>query len=563
MSSWLTHRIVHPTAAIGLAVGLAAGAMLLSCHPAGMNPSTEVVAPTPRLLANLGDQKHPVQTISARAQQYFDQGLILTFGFNHEAAIQAFEEASRLDPDCGMCRWGIALALGPNINAPMGPAAAARAYEEVQRALALTSDSTNPRERAYVKALATRYASSQPVDRSALDKAYADAMRDLHRADPSDVDAATLFAEALMDLYPWAYWTAEGEPREFTQEIVATLENVLENAPEHVGANHYYIHAVEEFFPEKGEAAADRLAPLTPDAGHLVHMPSHIYWRIGRYEDAAEINRRASESDERFFAWCRAGAFYRAAYYPHNLHFLWAAASAEGRRDLALMTARKLAATTRPGVAEFPFMQEFIATPMLTMARFGLWDAILGEPRPDDNEIFLVGIWNYTRGLAQVRLGSLEEAHASISALRAVEQNEAAAALPLAGGTASAARLLAIGLAHLEGELAIAEGRNNDAISSLELATELHDSLSYMEPPPWYAPPRQALGALLLEQDRASEAEDVYLEDLRQYPKNGWSLLGLTQSLEAQGDSAKANWAQKGFESAWARADVELTRSQM
>ena len=564
MSFWLTNRIIQPRTAIGLVIGLLAAAMFVSCNPAGMNLNAEVATPAPRLLENLGDQKHPVQTNSARAQQYFDQGLILTFGFNHEAAIAAFEEASRLDPDCGMCRWGIALALGPNINAPMGPAAASRAYKEIQHALALTAaDSTNPRERAYVEALATRYARSEPTDRSALDRAYADAMRELHRADPSDVDAATLFAEALMDLYPWAYWTAEGEPREFTQEIVATLESVLENAPEHVGANHYYIHAVEEFFPEKGESAADRLAPLTPDAGHLVHMPSHIYWRIGRYEDAAEINRRASESDERFFAWCRAGAFYRAAYYPHNLHFLWAAASAEGRRDLALMTARKLAATTRPGVAEFPFMQEFIATPMLTMARFGLWDAILGEPRPGDNEVFLVGIWNYARGLAQVRLGSLKEAHRSIAALRAVEQSEGASALALAGGTASAARLLAIGLAHLEGELAIAEGRKADAVSSLELATELHDSLSYMEPPPWYAPPRQALGALLLEQDRPSEAEAVYLEDLRQYPKNGWSLLGLTQSFEAQGDSAKANWAQKGFESAWARADVELARSKM
>jgi tetratricopeptide (TPR) repeat protein len=539
---------------------------LLSCDSTKSTSSRsipEAVTPAPRLLANLGDQKHPIQTTSTLAQQFFDQGLILTFGFNHEAAIRSFEEASRLDPDCGMCRWGIALALGPNINAPMGPAAASRAYDEIQLALALTTDSTNTRERAYVEALATRYAEQEPMDRSALDRAYADAMRGLYQADPSDVDAATLFAEALMDLYPWAYWTAEGEPREFTEEIIAALEGVLADAPDHVGANHYYIHAVEEFFPEKGEAAADRLAPLTPDAGHLVHMPSHIYWRIGRYEDAAEINQRASESDERFFAWCRAGAFYRAAYYPHNLHFLWAAASAEGRRDLALMTARKIAATTRQGVAEFAFMQEFIATPMLTMARFGQWDAILGEPWPNDNEIFLVGIWNYSRGLAQIRLGSLAEAEGSIAALRAAAQSEAATALRLAGGTASAASLLAIGLAHLEGEFAIAEGRAEDAVAQLELATELHDALPYMEPPPWYAPPRQALGALLLEQGRPSEAEAVYLEDLRQYPKNGWSLLGLKQSLEAQGQSAKADWAQKGFESAWARADVALTSSQM
>ena len=559
MSSWFADRIVQLVAV----AGLIAVASLLSCDPTSMPASPEAVTPAPILLTNLGDQKHPIQTSSELAQQYFDQGLILVFGFNHEAAIKSFEEASRLDPSCGMCRWGIALALGPNINAPMGPTAATRAYDEIQRALALTADAKSARERAYVEALATRYAEMEPEDRSGLDKAYADAMRGLHLANPSDVDAATLFAEALMDLYPWAYWTAEGKPREFTQEIVDTLEGVMATAPDHVGANHYYIHAVEEFYPDKGEAAADRLAPLTPDAGHLVHMPSHIYWRVGRYEDAAEINRRAAESDERFFAWCRAGAFYRAAYYPHNLHFLWAAASAEGRRDLALMTARKLEATTRPGLAEFPFMQEFMATPMLTMARFGLWDAILGEPRPADDEIFLVGIWHYTRGLAQVRLGSLEDAQRSIAELRTVEQDEAATALPLAGGTASAASLLAIGLAHLEGEFAIAEGRTNEAVSKLELATALHDALPYMEPPPWYAPPRQALGALLLEQDRPSEAEVVYLEDLRQYPKNGWSLLGLAQSLEAQGDSAKASWARKGFETAWARADVALMRSRM
>jgi tetratricopeptide (TPR) repeat protein len=559
MSGMLANRkrnLIAVTSSIAMAA-------LLSCHPMSMTASPESTEATPRLLENLGDQKHPITTKSTLAQQYFDQGLILTFGFNHEAAIRSFEEAARLDPGCGMCHWGIALALGPNINAPMGPAAAARAYTEIQRAQRLTAAGTSERERAYVETLATRYAEVEPGDRSPLDMAYANAMRELHHADRSDVDAATLFAEALMDLYPWAYWTPEGEPREFTLEIIASLESVLENAPDHVGANHYYIHAVEEFFPAKGENAADRLAPLTPDAGHLVHMPSHIYWRIGRYQDAAEINLRASESDERFFAWCRAGAFYRAAYYPHNLHFLWAAAAAEGRRDLALMTARKLAATTRPGVSEFPFMQEFIATPMLTMARFGLWDALLGEPKPSEDEIYLIGIWHYARGLAQVRTGSLDDARRSTSALRDAGRTEAAAALTLAGGTASASKLLAIGLAHLEGELAIVDDRESDAVVKLELATELHDALPYMEPPPWYAPPRQALGALLLRQDSPSEAELVYLEDLRQYPKNGWSLLGLTQSLQAQGKSAKAEWARKGFEIAWARADVELERSGM
>ena len=323
---------IQITALIGLAA-------LLSCSPiqtmdssdgAHSSEDAKPVDAPPRLFENLGDQVHPISTDSSRAQDYFNQGMILTFGFNHDTAIRSFEEASRLDPSCGMCRWGIALALGPNINAPMGPEAAARAYEEVQLALELTSNSQNPRERAYIEALATRYAQEASDGRAGLDRAYADAMRELHLADPNDHDAATLFAESLMDLYPWAYWKSDGEPREFTTELIETIEAVLEAAPTHVGANHYYIHAVEEFYPEKGEAAADRLGELSPDAGHLVHMPSHIYWRVGRYEDAAEINQRAAESDERFFAWCRSGALYRAVYYPHNVHFLWAAAAAEG-----------------------------------------------------------------------------------------------------------------------------------------------------------------------------------------------------------------------------------------
>jgi tetratricopeptide (TPR) repeat protein len=548
---------------------LIALAAFLACSPAkeievpADADSISASTSAPRLFDDLGDQTHPISTESAQAQRYFNQGMILSFGFNHDTAIRSFEEASRLDPECGMCRWGIALALGPNINAPMGPEAAARAYREVQHALELTSAEKSPRERAYVEALATRYSEVVAEDRSALDRVYADAMREVHLADPDDHDAATLFAESLMDLYPWAYWTSDGEPREFTTEIIETIEAVLDAQPDHVGANHYYIHAVEEFFPEKGEAAADRLGGLSPGAGHLVHMPSHIYWRIGRYEDATEINQRAAESDERFFSWCRSGAFYRALYYPHNIHFLWAAAAAEGRRDLALMSARKLAAKTSQDLDEFPFMQEFAATPMLTMARFGLWDSILGEPRPDTEHVYLFGVWQYTQGLAKVRTGSPSDAKQALSELVAISQSEAAMSLALAGGMATATTLLEIAISHLESEIAIAEDRPGDAIASLELASQRHDALPYTEPPPWYAPPRQLLGAVLLEEGRAAEAESVYLEDLRQYPKNGWSLLGLSQSLRAQGEGAKADWAKQGFEAAWGRADFELDSSRI
>ena len=516
----------------------------------------------PALLEGLPAMTHPITTNDPLAQRYFDQGLMLMYGFNHEAAIRSFEEALRLDPDCAMCRWGVAFALGPNINRPMGPEAEVQAQEQAQLALAAATNAS-ARERAYIEALALRYADPPPESRAALDLAFAEAMRDVHQADPSDVDAATLFAESLMDLYPWNYWTSEGEPRAYTAELLAVLEAVLEQAPDHVGANHLYIHAVEEFFPEKGVPAADRLNGQAPDAGHLVHMPSHIYWRVGRYEEAAEINQRASAADERYFAWCGPDAFYRAAYYPHNVHFLWAAAMAEGRAELAIMTSRKLAASTREMLVEMPFTQEFVATPMFTLARFGQWDAVLGEPIPDDAHVYLVGVSAYTRGLAQVRTGQLDAADASMAQLVAQVQRPELETLVLAGGTSSARSLLAIGQAHLEGEIASARGDDAAALEALERAVTLHDAIPYMEPPPWYASPRLALGAQLLEMDRAAAAADVYRADLDAYPQNGWALFGLARSLDQAGKPAEAEWAMTGFENAWARADAPLERSSL
>jgi len=515
----------------------------------------------PVLLDNLGDHTHPIQTSNPRTQRYFDQGLILTFGFNHEAAVRSFEEAGRLDPGCAMCFWGIALALGPNINAPMGPDAAVRAYAAVQKAVAL-APAASPREQAYIGALATRYAASNPEDRSGLDLAYANAMREVQRADPADVDAATLLAEALMDLSPWNYWTPDARPREHTPEVLALLEGVLQRDPQHVGANHYYIHAVEEYYPERAVAAADRLRNLAPDAGHLVHMPSHIYWRVGRYDDALEINRRAIAADEAFFSWCRAGAFYRAAYYPHNIHFLWSAAAAEGRSEIALSAARKLAARTSEGVAELPFLQEFIAIPIVTEVRFGHWDAVLGEPRPAEELAYVTGVWHYARGMARLRTSDLAAAGQELAELEATAQSAAARELILAGGTASASDLLAIGASHLAGEISAARGDWSAATTALRRAVALQDELTYMEPPPFYFPTRQALGAVLLQAGQASDAEAVYREDLQQYPKNGWSLYGLWRSLDAQGKGTEAVWAQQGFRTAWARADVELEASR-
>ena len=533
-------------------------ALLLASFGAAITCAHEA---RPRLFAGLGPAHHPVTTQSPLAQRYFDQGLSLCFGFNHEAAIHAFEAALEIDPSCAMCEWGIALALGPNINAPMAPGSARPAYAAAQRALA-KAERASERERAYIRAVAARYAAEPPTDRSTLDRAYADAMRTVHEADPSDADAAALFAEALMDLSPWNYWTPDRKPRANTLEILAVLEAVLAARPDHVGANHFYIHAVEMPYPERGVAAAERLRTLAPDAGHLVHMPSHIFWRVGRYDDAFETNRSALRSDERFFATCRAGPFYRTAYYAHNLHFLWAAAAAEGRSEVALATARQLEAESAAAIESYPFLEEQLAIPILTLARFGRWDALLAAERPPASRVYLTGIWHYARGLALVRTGRATEVGAEIDALEALIETEAAQKLILSGGVASAAQLLEIGYAHLLGEHAASTGKIAAASKMLRGAVKKQDEVAYMEPPPWYFPTRQALGAVLLEAGRAADAEKVYRADLEHHPRNGWSLYGLAASLRAQGKRADADWAQKGFAAAWARADVELHASR-
>jgi tetratricopeptide (TPR) repeat protein len=516
----------------------------------------------PRLLDGLGDHRFPVTTANPLARRYFDQGLALSYGFNHEAAVRSFEYAAVLDPECALCYWGVALALGPNINAPMGPQAAKAAYAAIQRAQQLAANASQV-ERDLIHALGARYVPSPPAaDRHILDLSYANAMLHVRARYPEDSDIATLTAEALMDLYPWNYWDANAMPREYTDEIVETLEWVLERDPDHLGANHYYIHAVEEYYPEKAEAAADRLHSLAPDAGHLVHMPSHIYWRLGRYGDATAINQRAAAADEQYFAWCRPGSFYRALYYPHNVHFLWAAASAEGRSALALTSARKLAQQVAKLHAEFPLVEEFLVVPQLTLLRFGQWDAVLGEPRPPLDRPYQLGVWHYARGIAQMRLGQPLNAQLSLLSLQRIADGEAAKTLRLAGGTAPASDLLRIGADHLDAEIAAVQGDGTHAVILLESAVARQDALVYMEPPPWYFPVRQALGAVLLDQKRARKAEQVYREDLEQHPKNGWSLYGLARSLEAQGRRDQARWADEGHRQAFANADVQLRASR-
>jgi tetratricopeptide (TPR) repeat protein len=507
------------------------------------------------LFDNLGRHHHAVTTSSPLAQRYFDQGLRLVYAFNHDEARRAFEQAARLDPSLSMAHWGVALTLGPNINLPADPAREQAAYEAVQRALA-TMGGASPKEQAYIRALAIRYAETPGEDRRVRDRAYADAMRELAHAYPDDLDAATLFAEALMDLRPWDLWTRDGEPQPGTEEIVATLESVLARNPDHPGANHYYIHAVEASpHPERALPSADRLVALMPGAGHVVHMPSHIYMRTGRYAAASDANARAIEVDRAYLAAVRPDGVYAMMYVPHNIQFLAVSSLFEGRRGVALRAAREAAAAVSDSMVEsMPMLQSFRIMPYLVLVRFGAWDAILTEPAPPAEQPHVAAIHRWARGIALARSGRAEEAVAEQARFEAA-RDAVPADLTLVGNN-HATTVLEVASRMLAGEIAAAHGRTDEAVAALSEAAAAEDSLAYGEPPDWPLPARHALGAVLLAASRAEEAERVYTEDLRRNPENGWALLGLEQSLRMQGRGAKADVVHDRLQRAFARADV-------
>jgi tetratricopeptide (TPR) repeat protein len=527
--------------------------------PAQAAQTSAAGAVAPRL-QNLGSHTFPVSARNRDAQAFITQGVNLAYAFNHAEARRAFREAARLDPDLAMAYWGQALVLGPNINALMEPNEEPQALELVQKAMSLR-DRATPRERAYIEALAERY-SGRAADRQPRDQAYADAMRRMHEQFPDDLDAAMLYVESVMDLRPWGYWQRDGAPHARTDDIVRLTERVLARNPRHPGAVHMYIHLMEgTSTPEKAEQAADTLLTLMPAAGHMVHMPAHIYQRVGRYADAITSNQMAVAADEDYITQCRAQGLYPMAYYPHNIHFLWFAATADGQSTLAIQSARQLASKIDDDTLKaLPLTAGFRMVPYYALTRFGRWDEMLSEPEPPAFSAVLRAMWHYARGLSFVAKNQIPAAEQELRRLIALTSDPSMKESLFSPNTAAV--IIAPAPAVLAGEIAAARGDFELAISQLDRAVRLEDSLVYTEPSEFHFPPRLALGAILLQAGRAAEAETVYWEDLRRNRENGWALFGLLQALRAQNKSADAALTEARFKTAWSRADVTLTASR-
>ena len=515
----------------------------------------------PVLYDSLGGYAYRITTASPDAQRWFNQGLRLVYAFNHGEAQRSFREAVRLDPSCAMCFWGIALTEGGNYNHPTDAEREKRALAAVQAAGALAAGA-RPSERALIQAVAKRHSADPAAKRDALDRAYADAMRETARQFPDDLEAATFFADAAMNLRPWNLWLPDGTPQPGTEEIVATLERVLARDPNHPGALHLYIHAVEASTrPGRAEAAADRLARLMPGAGHIVHMPSHIYWRVGRYADAVTVNAAAVQADRAYFKTAQPSMIYRGLYHPHNIDFIWQSASMQGRGAETIRAAREFAENAPAEmIKQMPDMETAPVAPIVALVRFGRWDDVLAYPAPPAEWSYTRGVWHYARGVAANAKGQAAQAARELGELEAIVR-----AVPPTRTVAfffRAKNVLQMAANVLAGEIAAKAGDSASAERLLRAAVAEQDTHWFTEPPPWYFPVRQALGAVLLGAGRAADAEPVYREDLRRNPGNGWSLYGLAQSLKAQGKTSEAAQVEERFRKAWAQADVTLTASR-
>jgi tetratricopeptide (TPR) repeat protein len=519
-------------------------------------------APEP-LFEGLGSYTRKVTANSPEAQKYFNQGLNFLFGFNHGAAIRSFQEAARLDPACAMAHWGIALACGPHINFPMVPPPAAElAWKELALARRNAAHASAV-ESALIEALTHRYANPQPDDRGPLDRAYADAMREVWKAHPDDPEVGVFFAEAMMDLRPWDQWTPEGQPQPGTDEILATLDAVLKLNLNHPFANHLYIHAVEASpHPERADAAADRLRNLQPSLAHNVHMPSHIDIRRGRWQQAIEANLKAVDADRRYRAIAGPPHGFFLMYIAHNEHMLAYAAMMTGQSELAIQHIHAaVAGLSEDFLKEYANIGEaFVALPYEVLARFGRWDDILAEPGDyPDYMPFTKAFRHAARGIALAAKGDVASARreqiAYLEAAKLVTADE------IAAGNNTCQAVLGVATHMLAGEILYRDGQVDEGLAELRAAVKAEDGLHYDEPPSWLLPVRHSLGAALMQERRFVEAEQVYRDDLAHAPDNGWSLFGLAQSLHQQGRHEEAAATDARFHAIWAKADMQIKSS--
>jgi len=508
------------------------------------------------LEAGLGDINHPVTTNNAEAQKFFNQGLSYLYGFNHEEAVKSFKQAAQLDPNLAMAYWGIALAMGSNYNVAADGPSLLQAYTNLQKAIELAPKASE-NERAYIDALSKRYSSDLQVDKQKLAVDYKNAMGALSRNYPDDLDAATLYAESMMNLRPWKLWTGDGKPAEDTLEIVAVLESVLRRNPNHTGANHYYIHAVEASnSAERGLPSAARLGKIAPKAGHLVHMPSHIYNRTGDYAEAAQSNVDAIVVDKEYITKSGNQGLYPNMYTNHNIHFLAAANAMKGRYADSIKSARELEANVKPALKAMPMLEMFYPYPLVSLTRFGKWDEVLKEPKPDASLKITTGFWHFARGSAYAAAKQTADAEKELAALRAVTKSMTPEVRMFSN---AATDVMKVAELTLEGKIALARGDKTAAIDLLTKAVAAEDATYYAEPSDWDLPTREVLGGALLANGDAVAAEKVFRSELEKHPRNGRALFGLAQSLRKQGKESAAKMVEVEFDRAWQNADTKLT----
>ena len=511
-------------------------------HP-GSKPAT--------LMPGLGDLHHPVSTSNPQAQQFFDQGLRLIYAFNHDEAGHSFQRAAELDPKLAMAYWGIAEAVGPNYNDPASDDRFKAAHDAIQKALDLSGNGSAI-EKAYIEAMAKRFPADAKADRRKAAEDYRDAMRELVKQYPDDLDAATLFAESGMNLHPWGLWHPDGTPEAGTEEIVSTLESVIRRDPNHLGAIHYYIHAVEASrSPERALAAANRLATLAPAAGHIVHMPAHVYIRTGDYESAVKTNQKAATADEAYIKASGAQGIYPMMYYSHNLHFIAMCSAMNGNYAESKKAADMLAAHVAPAVKDMPPLEGFMTIPMAVEVRFHRWNDILTAKPPDPAMKVSTVFYHFARGMALAATGKVADAEAEHKLVSEAEQatpEDVVFAMPVNN---KAKDILKIAKNVLGAKIALAKKDNEGAMTMLRQAVVIQDSLKYNEPPDWFFPVRESLGAVLLSSGNAVEAEKVFREDLDHNPRNPRSLFGLREALKAQKRDYDAGFIQKQFEASW------------